>query len=111
MTLEANLDATADGDVIFVFEVTNTGSDPVELTFTSGQTADLTVFEADGDDQVWQWSRGRMFTQAMRYPTLQPGETVSEELTWEDPPSGEYRARGTLAARERDVSAETTLTV
>lgn len=114
MNLEATLDVTVrDDDVVFDVRVENDGDAPVELTFSTGQTADVTVYESDSIDEngggledsepVWRWSDGRMFTQAIREGTLQPGEEIREQFTWENPPAGEYVARGTLSA---DKSAE-----
>ena len=43
--------------------------------------------------------------------TLDAGESMAQQFTWEDPPAGEYTARATLAAQDVDVDATTTLTV
>ena len=59
MHLAATLDASVDGAVEFEFEVTNTSEEPVDLTFSSGKTADVTV-SAD-DSEVWRWSEGQLF--------------------------------------------------
>lgn len=114
MALDATLDAVIeDGGVVFEFAVENAGEDPVELTFSSGKTADVTVYErgeGTGGSPVWQWSEGRLFTQALRNRTLQPGEVMGEEFRWNDPQPGEYLARGALAAN-RTAEAETAFTV
>lgn len=111
MTLEATLDATVEaGTVTFVFRVENTGDSPVGLTFSSGQTADVSVSEQGREETVWRWSADRMFTQAIRQRTLDPGEEIREELRWRDPSAGEYVARGGLAAN-RSVEAETVFSV
>ena len=109
MTLEATLDPTVDDDVEFVFHVVNTGTDPIELTFRSGLTADLTVYDADGET-VWQWSEGRMFTQAVERATLDPGEAFEQQFRWNEPPDGTYTAVATLEA-ETTVEAQTTVSV
>ena len=109
MTLEASLDATVDEDAEFVFHVVNTGTDPVELTFRSGQTADLTVYDADGET-VWQWSEGRMFTQAIERATLDPGEAFEQQFLWNEPPDGTYTAVATLEA-DMDAEAQTTVSI
>ncbi len=48
---------------------------PLELNFGSGQTFDVVVRDEEGKD-VWRWSDGRGFTQALR------SETVSGERLW-----------------------------
>ena len=97
MTLEADLDVSVDSDAVFRFSVTNGGASPVELTFRTGQIADVAVTESD--EEVWRWSDGRMFTQVITSRALDPGETIEQEFVWEDPPSGEYQAVATLASK------------
>lgn len=109
MTLEATLEAAVDGDVAFAFRVVNAGTDPVSVTFRSGQTADLTVYD-DTAEMVWRWSSDKMFTQAIETRTLGPGQALEETFTWESPPSGSYSAVATLEA-DVDVQARTTVSV
>jgi hypothetical protein len=111
MTLNGALDVTVDGDVEFMFTVTNTGPDSVELSFRSGKRADVAVTDAESGETVWRWSEGRMFTQAISTVELSPGETFDRSFTWNDPPAGEYEAEGTLAANNQSAPAATTLTV
>ena len=115
MTLEPSLTATVTGETVtFEFRVENAGESPVELTFSSGQTADVAVYEGTTitaeDEPVWRWSDGMMFTQALQTRTLPPGDTITEEFTWETESGGEYTARGTLTA-DREMTAETTISV
>lgn len=111
MTLSATLDTTVDEDVTFTFTVTNTGSDPVELTFRSGKRADVVVTDTGSGEEVWRWSAGRMFTQAISTVELAGGETLDRSFTWDDPPAGSYEAEGTLAANSRSAPATTTFGV
>jgi hypothetical protein len=108
MALDATLATTVDDGVTFQFRVRNASDAPVELTFRSGQVADAAVFE--GDQEVWRWSDGRLFTQALTAQTLAPGETMTEQFTWSAPTPGAYTARAALAS-ERDVTATTEFTV
>lgn len=108
MALDATLATTVDDDVTFQFRVRNAGDTPAELTFRSGQVADVAVFE--DDQEVWRWSDGRLFTQALTSRTLPPGETMAEQFTWEEPQPGAYTARAALAS-DRDVTATTEFTV
>lgn len=112
MTLEPSLTATGtDGSVTFTFRVENTGDDPVDVRFNSGQTADVVVYETDSkDSEVWRWAEGQMFTQMIRDTVLAAGEEIHEEYTWNSPEHGDYVAEATLAA-DRDVAAETTISV
>ena len=108
MALEATLEATVDGEVKFRFTVLNAGDSQAELQFQSGKVADVAVF--DGGEEIWRWSDGRMFTQALQSWTLGPGESTDQQFTWEDPPSGTYTARATLEAG-RNIEATTSVTV
>jgi len=108
MSLDSTLEATTDGDVTFQFSVRNAGDSPVELSFRSGKVADIAVF--DGGEEVWRWSNGMMFTQALQSRTLGPGESIDQSFDWAAPASGTYTARATLAA-DADAEATTTLTV
>ncbi|MBD3654039.1 BsuPI-related putative proteinase inhibitor [Kangiella sp.] len=53
--------------------LTNQTSEPVELTFNSGQLFDIYIYDRN-DQLVQQWSKGRMFTQAFQTITLEPGQ-------------------------------------
>lgn len=110
MTLEATLEATVDDGVAFVFHVVNAGSDVVELSFRSGQRAEVTVRDADAGHVVWRWSDDRMFTQALESETLAAGQGLELVYTWEDAPAGSYTAVATLEA-DVDAEARTSFTV
>jgi archaellum component FlaG (FlaF/FlaG flagellin family) len=97
MSLDGHLavDVT-DGAVAFAFTVENVGTEPIELEFRSGKVADVAVYN-DGVE-IWRWSEGRMFTQAIQTETLDPGELLSREVAWDDPRSGAYTAVASLEA-------------
>ncbi|MBD3667021.1 MAG: hypothetical protein HUJ16_03620 [Kangiella sp.] len=61
-------------DSVEVFmTLTNQTSEPIELTFNSGQQFDIYLYD-NNDQLVSQWSNGRMFTQAFQTITLHPGQ-------------------------------------
>ncbi|MEF8821249.1 MAG: BsuPI-related putative proteinase inhibitor [Halovenus sp.] len=109
MSLAATLAVTTNGDVQFSFSVVNEGTTAVTLTFSSGKRADIVVRDLSGEE-LWRWSDGRMFTQAITRATLEPGEQIEQSYTWEDPPSGTYVATGILEA-DSDLEAEAEFTV
>lgn len=110
MTLDSTLDVSVEeGSVAFAFTVTNDDEEPATLQFSTGQVANVAVFE-DGEE-VWRWSADRMFTQALDDETLPPGESLHREVTWSDPPSGVYTATATLQATNADASARTAFEV
>lgn len=127
VALEGTLDATVtDHGVEFTHTVENADDEPVEITFRSGKHADVAVYDAsdpeglprralskdesgaetqsgtphDDDDpeEVWRWSDGRLFTQALESRTLDPGETATFTFTWEGAEPGEYVGVATLDA-------------
>lgn len=67
--------------VNFALHVTNRAPKSVELTFPDGQTHDIVVLDAR-DREVWRWSAGRMFTQALQNRVLEESETASFEGAW-----------------------------
>ena len=98
MSLDCSLDVSTSGSAVsFTFIVENAGSNPVELSFSSAQTHDVTVL--DGDTAVWRLSDGRMFAQMMSSETLGAGESVTYGATWDDPSPGDYEAVAELTAR------------
>ncbi len=55
-------------------ELNNVSEQPVELTFNSGQTFEIEIFDESGV-RVAYWSQDKMFTEAIHTITLQPGES------------------------------------
>lgn len=78
----------------------NNGGTAVELTFPSSQQYDFWVTGADGE--IWRWSDGMVFTQALTYQTIggQSGSTFSESWTPTEP--GTYVVHGMLTAQGYD---------
>ncbi|HSA54514.1 MAG TPA: BsuPI-related putative proteinase inhibitor [Gemmatimonadaceae bacterium] len=65
----------------FAFHVTNNDARRLELTFPSGQTHDIVVLDSIGRE-VWRWSEGRMFTQALQNKILASAETLTYQADW-----------------------------
>ena len=108
--LEAALDARSTGtEVELALSVENAGDEPVTLTFRDARRAEF-VASVDGEE-VWRWSRGRMFAQSLGEETLAPGEERTFDATWDDPAPGTYSIEASLAASDADARAGTTVTV
>jgi len=108
MSLAANLPVrVTDRAVEFQAVVSNTGSEPIELTFPSGLRIDIKVRPADDPEgePVWRWSDGRAFTQAIEHETVAPGEAVTQGGTWAHPPEGAYVVTATLQAANSEADA------
>jgi hypothetical protein len=85
IVLTSALGVAVDGDAVkFDLTVTNPGARKVELTFPSGQTYDVVVYDASGSE-VWRWSTGQMFTQSLRNKPLDAHESLSYDATWTHP--------------------------
>jgi len=77
----SSLDVAVGDNVEFVLHVTNNAQKKLELTFPSGQNYDIAVLDSLGRE-VWRWSSGRMFTQALQNHVLDANETLSYEAAW-----------------------------
>jgi hypothetical protein len=90
----------------FTLSLTNVSSEPLPLTFPTGQSFDFVVM--DGGRELWRWSEGMMFTQAIRQETLSPEETRTFTAWWSPPAGtrGEFTVRGHLTALEHRAEQE-----
>jgi hypothetical protein len=66
--------------VVLSFTVENNTTDDMVIRFSSGKQYDFWVVK-DGNE-VWRWSKGKVFTQALVSITLKPGERKVYEATW-----------------------------
>lgn len=94
-TVAASLDVTLGDEVTFKLHITNSSPKRVELRFPNGQTHDVAVFDAQGRE-VWRWSRGRMFTQAMQNKILGASDTLTFSESWRPERAGAYTAVASL---------------
>ncbi|MUV90301.1 hypothetical protein GJ629_10670 [Halapricum sp. CBA1109] len=85
----------------------NTGSEPVELTFSDGQTVEVIV-RADGEER-FRYGEGMVFTQAVRTEVLSPGERLAETVEWDDPDDDADTVAAWLCTSDADCRAETAL--
>ena len=85
------------------------GEQPLNVLFRTGQTYDFIVRRAGaagpepGRREVWRWSRGHVFTMALRHMTFEPGWSAVYEETWDgkdadgnQAPGGKYEIIGEL---------------
>ena len=103
--------AVAVGDEVrFDFTVTNVGRSAAEVTFPDGRTHDVVVLDAEGRE-VWRWSAGRLFTQAMQAHVVRAGDALAYGVEWERPAPGRYTAVATLASTDFPVTHRTEFVV
>ncbi len=79
--LATSLNVSVEDGVTLTLNITNTSERRVELTFPSGQTHDFAVLDSAGK-VVWQWSEGRLFTQAMQNKLLTSRESAKYQEKW-----------------------------
>lgn len=98
----------APSSVELTLHVTNATTEPIVFTFPSGQRHDLWVETASGAE-VWRWSEGRSFTQALVTDTLQAGATWRLGAEW-DPGEreGPFTAVARLTSREHPLEQRVT---
>lgn len=69
------------GAVEFVALLTNSSTRPVELTFGSGQSADVVLTDPETGGQVYKWSADLGFDMSIREISISPGETMRYPLS------------------------------
>ena len=97
----------------FTFRVTNNAKKKLELVFPSGQTHEVVVFDAVGEE-VWRWSDGRMFTQALQNRIIAAGDTLTLEMIWtpkEASPGSTMTAVATLLSDNHPLEQRTDFVV
>ena len=97
--------------VTWTLSVKSDEDEAVTLVFSSGQDGDV-VLEREGEE-LYRWSDGRFFTQALRCRDVPPGATLTFELRGEslDVEPGDYTLRATLAASPAPPPVERPVTV
>ena len=101
-TIAASLDVKLGDQVMFDLHVTNSSTKRIELRFRNGQTHDVAVFDAQGRE-VWRWSRGRMFTQAMQAKVIGASDTLTFSESWRPERAGTYTAVASLLSENYPV--------
>jgi hypothetical protein len=69
------------GGTKFLLTVINTTDKLVPFKFTSGQTYDFVIADANGQE-IWRWSRRMYFSQVVRQEAMRPNKNWTFEVTW-----------------------------
>lgn len=85
--------------VRMILKITNNGAVPVELVFNSAQRYDFIVFK--NGEEVWRWSRSRMFAMVLGSMVLKPGEPHRYVETWKPTghTPGKYMVVGIIVSK------------
>ena len=79
----------------FAIELTNTNNKLTEVRFANGRTHEFVVLD-EQNREVWRWSAGRLFTQALQTRQLQKGEAIRYTAHWDTAAPGRYRVVASL---------------
>ncbi len=104
-TLDVNVNArdVNEESVNFALHVGNNTKKMIELRFANGQTHEFVVLDSTGKE-MWRWSSGRMFTQAIRNKLLKGREETVFEERWNTKGlRGTYTAIATLRSQNHPV--------
>lgn len=95
--------------VVITFVKINVSNRPIRLTYPTAQRFDIWVTR--GNTEVWRWSEGRFFTQAVESVVLQPGQAQTFSAVWNQRtragrlvPTGTYRVNAWNVATRVPVS-------
>ncbi|MTH53273.1 hypothetical protein GKZ89_07585 [Bacillus mangrovi] len=107
--IKLNVSANAERDqAVLKLLVRNDAPAAETVTFPTGQTFELIILDEDGNE-VYKYSKGKMFTQAIRKMEFERGEEKVFQERWkytEDTKPGEYRVLAELTGSS-NLSAET----
>ena len=81
-TLATSANVSVNDGVSLTLHVTNVTDHSVELTFPSGQAYDFVILDSAGRE-LWRWSEGHMFTQALKNKFLSSKETLTYQEQWD----------------------------
>jgi len=102
--LVASMDIRVSDDTVqFGLHVTNAAAAPVVAEFSSGQRYDFAVLTPAGAE-VWRWSEGMAFTQALGSERVEPGGWLQYRVGWAAAGrSGRYIAEARLVSTNRPI--------
>ena len=109
--LATSLNVVVDDGVRLAFNVMNASAKKIELEFPSGQTHEFVVLDESGRE-VWRWSEGHMFTQALQTKMLDAGETIGYDDRWRpEGLHGSFTAVATLNSSSHPVETRVLFTI
>jgi intracellular proteinase inhibitor BsuPI len=62
--------------------IRNTGTAPITWSFATAQRFDVILYD-DDCREIWRWSHGRVFAQAVGRLTIAPGAIVTYRIRWD----------------------------
>ncbi|SET29760.1 Intracellular proteinase inhibitor [Natronincola peptidivorans] len=106
-----------DASVVFDFELTNISDEKREIMFSSGQQFEIEIIN-EKEEKVYTYSHDKFFTMALIMKTLEAGESISWQDTWDLQdnegnlvPAGEYQAIITVLLMEEEIEKQQLTTI
>ncbi|MDY0395511.1 BsuPI-related putative proteinase inhibitor [Virgibacillus halophilus] len=99
-----------DGTVHFVFHLKNESGKEKTFHFNTGQRFDFIIKDSQGK-KIKQYSKGRIFTQALGEEKVKKGEELTYKAKIADLPKGKYTVTFWLTAQKEDLKASRTFEV
>jgi hypothetical protein len=110
--LSTKLEVNQMDDIItFNVKLNNSGQEDAELLFSSGQQFEIIVKNQEGQE-VYRYSEGKMFTQAIQEVKLKAGESLEWNDEWDLKkdsvlvPNGEYTVTVEVLAQSKEETIE-----
>ena len=101
--LESSLAVKVTDGVRFTLNVRNNSPRMIELRFPNGMTHDFYVLDQSGNE-VWRWSKGRMFTQALQNKLIKSKDNAVFADNWDAADAhGKFTAVAVLASENHPV--------
>jgi hypothetical protein len=103
--------------VKITLSVANKSLKDADLLFGSGQSYDIMITDKSGHD-AWHWSRGKVFSMAIRNKKIEPRQTLKYLIIWKQldknglpVAAGKYLIRGRLMTAEPLDSPQRTIII
>jgi hypothetical protein len=101
--LSSTFSVNSNHGVEFKLDVQNNTSKMLELRFNDGMTHDFVVTDESGKE-VWRWSAGRMYTQAMQAQLVKGKEVTTYSEYWDAKNvHGKFTATATLKSNNHPI--------
>lgn len=117
LTVTTNKTNYAVGETV-VITLTLTNNTGTAQTYDFGSSQRYDVIIRRGGNKVWQWSDGRAFLQVIGSETLQPGESRTYTVNWNQTntagnqvPTGTYTIVGQITSYNMPEQDSTTITI
>ena len=109
--IASSLAVRVEQGVELALHVTNTSDRRLELEFPTAMTHDFVVLDSAGHE-MWRFSAGRMYTQALQTRLLGAGETITYRESWTPPVvAGRFTAVAELRSANHPISSRVEFTL